>query len=430
MKKTMMMMAAVALSCAFTAHADTWYDGVKYTYTYTVAGSGAVLQKVTPKPTGAYTIPNTLGGVPVTEIAASAFYLCEDITSVVIPESVTRIGAGAFYDCVQMQSVTLPQGLTEIGDSAFANCVSLDNVVIPPGVTRIELQTFGYCWSLVNITLPAGVTYIGDDAFVWCSHLADITIPPSVTHVGVGAFYGTEFWLQQPNNSFVYLDGWLVGINGIPAGSVTVAAGTVGVAAGAFCWNNGITDLTILPGVKYICDDAFAFCFGLKSVTLPGGIAILGARLFTQDNVLTNVVFTGNAPAYVNPDIYKEAPSGLRTTVPPGSKGWDGNPNSTALPSSGQWYGRPIRHAAAPAAPLTITDIALGIVFSGKQYVTLFFDHTVPIDYNSVRVRVWERLDGASTREAPLVMQSGGKLFVNISVNAAWHSAFFRIEAE
>ena len=428
MKKTMMMMAAVALSCAFTAHADTWYDGVKYTYTYTVAGSGAVLQKVTPKPTGAYTIPNTLGGVPVTEIAASAFYLCEDITSVVIPESVTRIGAGAFYDCVQMQSVTLPQGLTEIGDSAFANCVSLDNVVIPPGVTRIELQTFGYCWSLVNITLPAGVTYIGDDAFVWCSHLADITIPPGVTHVGESAFYATEICRQQPN-ALYYLDGWLLGVNGTPAGSVTVAAGTVGVAAGAFAWNTGITDLTILPGVKYICDDAFAYCSGLKSVTLPGGIATLGARLFTQDNALTNVFYTGDAPAYVDPDMYEQAPSGLVTIVPTGSKGWNGNPNSTALPSNGLWYGLPIMHdAPAPEPPITITDIVLGTVFNGRQYVTLHFDHTVPI--NNVHVRVWERLDGASTREASIVMQSGGKLFVNISVNAAWHSAFFRIEAE
>ncbi len=50
---------------------------------------------------GSYTIPGT-----VTEIADSAFMLCENLAEIVIPGSVTTIGTEAFYDCLTLTDVT------------------------------------------------------------------------------------------------------------------------------------------------------------------------------------------------------------------------------------------------------------------------------------------------------------------------------------
>ena len=67
-------------------------------------------------------IPGYLG---ITEIGDEAFYECDTLTSVVIPDGVTRIGDYAFYGCRSLTSVSIPDSVTEIGDGAFAGCDKL-----------------------------------------------------------------------------------------------------------------------------------------------------------------------------------------------------------------------------------------------------------------------------------------------------------------
>ena len=52
-------------------------------------------------------------------IAGGAFYGCESLTSVTIPNSVTSIGGGAFRGCTSLKSVTIPNSVTSIGFWAF-----------------------------------------------------------------------------------------------------------------------------------------------------------------------------------------------------------------------------------------------------------------------------------------------------------------------
>lgn len=61
----------------------------------------------------------------VTSIAHSAFWGCENLTGITIPNSITNIGYYAFWDCAALKSIVIPNSVTTIGLSAFAGCDNL-----------------------------------------------------------------------------------------------------------------------------------------------------------------------------------------------------------------------------------------------------------------------------------------------------------------
>ena len=136
-------------------------------------------------------IPSTVsyGGITysVTSIGESAFYYCENLTSVSIPNTVTSIQSDAFRYCVSLTSITIPSSVNYIGGGAFSFCSKLASVKIPEGLTSILRETFHECSSLTSVTIPKSVTNIGYGAF-WSTKLTSVTIPEGVTSIGGYAF--------------------------------------------------------------------------------------------------------------------------------------------------------------------------------------------------------------------------------------------------
>ena len=64
----------------------------------------------------------------LTEIRDSAFYNCQNLQSITIPDGVTKIGNEAFCGCNKLQSITIPGSVTQIGEKAFFGCKSLTTV--------------------------------------------------------------------------------------------------------------------------------------------------------------------------------------------------------------------------------------------------------------------------------------------------------------
>lgn len=79
------------------------------------------------------TIPDMLGGFPVTAIADRAFENNVTLSSVAIPSGVQKIGWFAFSGCVFLTDVALPASLQSVEYGAFENCSAVLTVHCPQG---------------------------------------------------------------------------------------------------------------------------------------------------------------------------------------------------------------------------------------------------------------------------------------------------------
>jgi hypothetical protein len=156
-------------------------------FTYTATATEVTISGYTGSG-NAVTIPNSIGGLPVTSIGGYAFQYKSSITSVTIPDSVASIGSGAFYYCSGLTSVAIPNSVTSIGDNAFINCTGLTSIMIPDSVTSIGGSAFYECSGLTSVTIPNSLTTIGSRAFYGCNGLTSITIPDKVYSIGSQAF--------------------------------------------------------------------------------------------------------------------------------------------------------------------------------------------------------------------------------------------------
>lgn len=95
-------------------------------------------------------------------IERGAFYHASLLRKVELPASLRELGAigvtdGVFAGCVSLEEVTFEKGsnLERIGDFAFYNCEHLQKIEIPDGVTYIGSAAFFGCASLKELTIPA-----------------------------------------------------------------------------------------------------------------------------------------------------------------------------------------------------------------------------------------------------------------------------------
>jgi len=82
----------------------------------------------------------------------------------VIPDGVRVIAGEAFWNHTELESVVLPQSVTVIGEGAFEGCSSLSRLHMGNNVQQIKDRAFAGC-KLLQVTLPASVNQVGLDAF-------------------------------------------------------------------------------------------------------------------------------------------------------------------------------------------------------------------------------------------------------------------------
>lgn len=124
----------------------------------------------------------------IRKIECGAFERCEELKEIKLPEGVVEIGKEAFLDCKGLEEVILPSTLKCISDKVFYGCESLQRISLPFNLETISNKSFYGCKQLRVIDIPDNVDWIGEEAFAVCEKLEKITFPESIKWIGQGAF--------------------------------------------------------------------------------------------------------------------------------------------------------------------------------------------------------------------------------------------------
>ena len=232
MKHLKHLFATLLFLCAITVNAhDFEVGGIYYNITSTTAKTVEVVYKgnswyeYDDEYSGVITIPSSVSydgaTYSVTSIGDYAFYACDGLQTVLLPNSIVSIKSHAFAHS-GINSITIPASVTGTIDGyPFCECRSLDKIVvdennkvydsredcnaivktanneiivgsnnsiIPAGIESIGERAFDSRPGLKELILPSGFKTIGESAFRDCSGLKKVYISETVTSVGEGAF--------------------------------------------------------------------------------------------------------------------------------------------------------------------------------------------------------------------------------------------------
>ncbi len=248
-------------------------------------------------------IPNS-----VTSIGDNAFIYCHSLAGMIMPNSVTSIGSYAFCGCWKLTNVEISNSVTNISNSAFSGCSSLSSVIIPNSVTVISEHAFHGARNLTNVTIPNSVRTIGREAFFQCSGLISVDIPNSVRIIGASAFQECSGIQSLTISNSVTSIGESAFENCGGLMSISVDPDNPKYDSRDNCnalieteTNTLITGSsnTVIPNsVTSIGSVAFDGCYGLKSIVIPNSVTSIGNYAFLCCSGLTSLTI-GNSVTHI-----------------------------------------------------------------------------------------------------------------------------------
>lgn len=151
-------------------------------------------------------VPEKIGGDTVASIGMAAFtgawYLtkrtakdvCEfrekHITKITLPETITKIGEYAFYACEALEDVNIPNGVKVIENSTFRG-TNFEVLELPESVERLADYSLSFGGFKV-VKLPRDLVKIGQEAFTVCQNIEKIEIPERIKTILHGTFWRCE----------------------------------------------------------------------------------------------------------------------------------------------------------------------------------------------------------------------------------------------
>jgi len=232
---------------------------------------------------------------PANTIPDQAFYkfyyevLKNNLTSVILPQSIISIGLKAFSECSGLDSISIPNSVSSINGMAFQGCTGLKSINFGNSLNFIDYNAFSFCTALTKVIFPNSLKTIGIRAFEYCSNLNDITFPNSLTSILSEAFQNCTSLkkLVLPNsltslgqNNFRYCR---------TLEEVTFGNSLTTIGAWAFEECDMLNNIAVPNSVTIIDDQAFSGCNNLSNVKLSSSLIKLGYGAFQYCQALTSI---------------------------------------------------------------------------------------------------------------------------------------------
>lgn len=195
---------------AYFEDASHWENSVFYINQFLVAAKETL--------SGTYEIKEG-----TTAISDWAFADCDNLTEIVMPDTVSTIGSHVFSNCPALATITVSAGVLEVGEQSFSDTLYYNTAsnwegsmlylghvlldvkeepqveqgegdsvtnpyVIKDGTRAIADGAFSFCTALTEIVIPEGVTRLGKYTFTNCTKMTKITLPSTLEEIGYGAF--------------------------------------------------------------------------------------------------------------------------------------------------------------------------------------------------------------------------------------------------
>ena len=227
-------------------------------------------------------IPETYNGLPVKEIAPSAFH-SSSITSIRFNKNIKKVGDWAFYGCNSLKEVHIK----DIGQwcsiswgscnwnplyyaqNLYLNDSLLTELIIPDTVEVIESNTFTRCASIKSITLGENTHTIDNGAFSECSSLVTFNGNDKLIEIGASAFFRCTNLAKALQFPSVLKE--------------------IGECAFKDCSN--ITAVEFGSSLQIIGYAAFQNCSQLKTLTIPASVNKIDKYAFKNCSSITDVYF-------------------------------------------------------------------------------------------------------------------------------------------
>ena len=209
---------------------EAWLDGYVFDGWYTDAVDGTRVSRTT-----AYTAEgNTTLYAHWTPVAADAEqgWSLQDGTLVITAQGAMQDHDSAaqtpwFKDRAEIRKIVVQQGVTTIGDYAFYGCENVTSVTLPDTVTQIGKLAFYGCKNLRTLTIPDSVLTVEDYAFAQAG-LQSIVFRGSAPVLGAGIFAGLNAEVRYP----MAAAGWTEEVRQSYTGSVNwLGVGAAALAA-------------------------------------------------------------------------------------------------------------------------------------------------------------------------------------------------------
>ena len=236
-------------------------------------------------------------------IGACAFSGCAALRKVELPQSLSSIGSRAFDGCSALEQAELPDSLASLGGYAFRGCVSLSDIIIPRNMSELSGGVFAECTGLHTVTFLNPTCRLWDDLLenVWdvtirgydyssaqafaedygypfvslgsvelgglCGDTLSWRYDPAIQTLSIeGSGDMWDFWSEDSHAEYhdipwYFLSHWVE--------RISMPEGLTSIGEHAFMDFYGLTELEIPESVTEIHDRAFADCTGLSSVVLP-----------------------------------------------------------------------------------------------------------------------------------------------------------------